>query len=36
MSVIKVDLEDITNWASIDTSVKNIEKYFEDNVGICE
>ena len=33
---MQVYLRDITDWANIDTSVKNIEKYFEDNGGTCE
>lgn len=33
---MQVYLRDITDWANIDTSVKNIEKYFEDNGGICK
>ena len=30
------DLKDITDWANIDHSVENINKYFEDNGGSCE
>ena len=33
---MQVYLRDITDWANIDTGVKNIEKYFEDNGGTCE
>lgn len=33
---MQVYLRDITDWSNIDTSVKNIEKYFEDNGGSCE
>lgn len=33
---MQVYLRDITDWSNIDTSAKNIEKYFEDNGGSCE
>lgn len=33
---MQVYLRDITDLANIDTSVKNIEKYFEDNGGTCK
>lgn len=29
-------LKDISDWANIDHSIENINKYFEDNGGICE
>ena len=33
---MNVYLKDITDWANIDHSIENIEKYFEDNGGTCE
>lgn len=33
---MNVYLKDITDWANIDHSVENINKYFEDNGGSCE
>ena len=33
---MNVYLKDITDWANIDHSVENINKYFEDNGGACE
>lgn len=33
---MQVYLRDITDWENLEHSIKNIEKYFEDNVGNCE
>lgn len=33
---MNVYLRDITNWANLETSTKNIQKYFKDNGGSCE
>ena len=33
---MNVYLKDITDWANIDHSIENIEKYFKDNGGTCE
>ena len=33
---MKIYLKDITDYANIEHSVENIEKYFEDNGGSCE
>ena len=33
---MNVYLKDITDWANIDHSIENINKYFEDNGGTCE
>ena len=33
---MEIYLKDITDWANIDHSVENIEKYFEDNGGSCQ
>lgn len=33
---MQVYLTDITDWANIDQSIININKYFEDNGGKCE
>lgn len=33
---MQVYLNDITDWANIDHSIENIDKYFTDNGGTCE
>lgn len=33
---MSVYLKDITDWANLETSVKNINKYFKDNSGTCK
>lgn len=33
---MQVFLKDITDWANLEHSVKNVKKYFQDNGGICE
>ena len=33
---MQVYLRDITDWANLENSIENIEKYFEENGGKCE
>ena len=33
---MRIYLKDITDYANIEHSVENIEKYFEDNGGSCK